>query len=146
MGNKINPRSIISIAIVAFTIVGYTTIDGLGARLSLQSFSYIAWIFFIMYSMYAITIGYKQGYEPCINHLKKNYIKGIFAASISLLGYSLILWAMTRVPIPYVAALRETSIIFVGIIGYLYLSEKMTIYKILSLLTIVLGAVLIRLA
>jgi len=53
---------------------------------------------------------------------------------------------MTKAPIPYVAALRETSIIFVGLIGYLFLSEKMTIYKILSLITIVIGAVLLRLA
>ena len=89
---------------------------------------------------------YQQGYETCINHVKIHYLKGIFAGGISLLGYSLILWAMTKAPIPYVAALRETSIIFVGIIGYLFLSEKMTIYKILSLLTIVIGAILLRLA
>jgi len=146
MGNKINFKSSISIITVAFTIVAYSMIDGMGARLSMQSFSYLAWVFFIHWSIYSFFVIYQQGYKPCIDHVKNNYLKGIFAASISFLGYSLILWAMTKAPIPYVAALRETSIIFVGIIGYLFLSEKMTIYKILSILTIVIGAILLRLA
>ena len=146
MGSKINFKSSISITIVAFSIVAYSMIDGMGARLSMQSFSYIAWVFFIHWSIYSIFVIYQQGYETCINHVKIHYLKGIFAGGISLLGYSLILWAMTKAPIPYVAALRETSIIFVGIIGYLFLSEKMTIYKVLSLLTIVIGATLLRLA
>jgi drug/metabolite transporter (DMT)-like permease len=146
MGSKINFKSSISITIVAFAIVAYSMIDGMGARLSLQSFSYLAWVFFIHWSIYSIFVVYQQGYEKCINHVKAHYLKGIFAGGISFLGYSLILWAMTKAPIPYVAALRETSIIFVGIIGYLFLSEKMTIYKLLSLLTIVIGAMLLRLA
>lgn len=146
MGNKINFKSSISIITVAFTIVAYSMIDGMGARLSLQSFSYLAWVFFIHWSIYSFFVIYQQGYKACIDHVKNNYLKGIFAGSISFLGYSLILWAMTKAPIPYVAALRETSIIFVGIIGYLFLSEKMTIYKTLSILTIVIGAILLRLA
>ena len=146
IGNKINFKSSISISIVAIAIVSYSIVDGVGARLSMQSFSYLAWVFFIHWSIYSIFIIKQEGYSSCINHVKNNYIKGMFAGGISFLGYSLILWAMTKAPIPYVAALRETSIIFVGIIGYLFLSEKMTIYKILSLLTIVLGAILLRLA
>jgi len=146
IGNKINFKSSISISIVAIAIVSYSIVDGVGARLSMQSFSYLAWVFFIHWSIYSIFIINQEGYSSCINHVKNNYIKGMFAGGISFLGYSLILWAMTKAPIPYVAALRETSIIFVGIIGYLFLSEKMTIYKILSLLTIVLGAILLRLA
>lgn len=146
IGNKINFKSSVSISIVAIAIVSYSMIDGVGARLSMQSFSYLAWVFFIHWSIYSIFIIKQEGYSSCIKHVKKNYIKGMFAGGISFLGYSLILWAMTKAPIPYVAALRETSIIFVGIIGYLFLSEKMTIYKILSLLTIVLGAILLRLA
>tara|TARA_X000000368_G_scaffold71528_1_gene52181 strand:+ start:790 stop:1626 length:837 start_codon:yes stop_codon:yes gene_type:complete len=146
IGNKINFKSSVSISIVAIAIVSYSMIDGVGARLSMQSFSYLAWVFFIHWSIYSIFIIKQEGYSACINHLRNNYIKGIFAAGISFLGYGLILWAMTKAPIPYVAALRETSIIFVGLIGYLFLSEKMTIYKILSLITIVIGAVLLRLA
>jgi drug/metabolite transporter (DMT)-like permease len=146
IGNKINFKSSVSISIVAIAIVSYSMIDGVGARLSMQSFSYLAWVFFIHWSIYSIFIIKQEGYSSCIKHVKNNYIKGMFAGGISFLGYSLILWAMTKAPIPYVAALRETSIIFVGIIGYLFLSEKMTIYKILSLLTIVLGAILLRLA
>lgn len=146
IGNKINFKSSISISIVAIAIVSYSIVDGVGARLSMQSFSYLAWVFFIHWSIYSIFIIKQEGYSSCIKHVKNNYIKGMFAGGISFLGYSLILWAMTKAPIPYVAALRETSIIFVGIIGYLFLSEKMTIYKVLSLLTIVIGAILLRLA
>ena len=42
---------------------------------------------------------------------------------MSLAAYTLVLWAMTRAPIPLVAALRETSIVIAALIGAWWLKE-----------------------
>jgi len=145
-GSIIQKKSILSISLVTLSIVTYSIIDGLGARASEQSFSYLAWLFFIKGSLYSIIIISQQGYQTSFEHLNNNRIRGIVTSLISFLSYSLILWAVTKAPIVYVAALRETSIIFVGIIGWLFLSEKLSKIKILSIIIIALGAVLLRLS
>ena len=145
-GSLIQKKSILSISLVTLSIVTYSIIDGLGARASEQSFSYLAWLFFIKGSLYSIIIISQQGYQTSFEHLNNNRIRGIVTSLISFLSYSLILWAVTKAPIVYVAALRETSIIFVGIIGWLFLSEKLSKIKILSIIIIALGAGLLRLS
>ena len=145
-GSIIQKKSILSISLVTLSIVTYSIIDGLGARASEQSFSYLAWLFSIKGSLYSIIIISVQGYQTSFEHLNNNRIRGIVTSLISFLSYSLILWAVTKAPIVYVAALRETSIIFVGIIGWLFLSEKLSKIKILSIIIIALGAVLLRLS
>ena len=145
-GKRIDFKSMFSVTLVAVSIVAYSIIDGLGARASLNSLSYLSWVFLIHWSLYTPFILNRYGWEACISHTKNNLISGMFASLISFIGYSLILWAMTKVPIAYVVALRETSIIFVGIIGWLFLSEKLSKIKILSIIIIALGAVLLRLS
>lgn len=48
-----------------------------------------------------------------IRYWKHSSLTGI----LSIGGYSAALWAMTKVPISSVAALRETNIIFAALIG-----------------------------
>ena len=145
-GKQLERNSLISISFVTISIVSYSIIDGLGARASLNSFSYLSWVFLIHWSIYVVFISKVHGWKECIDYTKSNIIKGFIASIISFLGYSLILWAMTKAPIAYVVALRETSIIFVGIIGWLFLSEKLSKIKILSIIIIALGAGLLRLS
>ena len=55
------------------------------------------------------------------------------------------LWARTQAPIALVAALRETSIFFAVMIGWLLFSEKVDRLKALAAFLIVAGAVVTRL-
>jgi drug/metabolite transporter (DMT)-like permease len=55
-----------------------------------------------------------------------------------LAAYWIVIWAFTVAPIPIVAALRETSILFAALIGMLWLGEKVTPVRAASL-AIVLG-------
>ena len=54
------------------------------------------------------------------------------------------MWAFTQAPIPIVAALRETSIIFALLIGALFLKEKFTFLKTSAVLTIFFGVILLK--
>jgi uncharacterized membrane protein len=56
------------------------------------------------------------------------------------------MWAMTKAPIASVAALRETSIIFVLLMSARMLRESLTGIRITGALLITAGAILLRLA
>ena len=138
--------AIVHLLIVILTIVAYTIIDGLGARLSQNSFGYISWFAFPQFSLYALFIMKKCGYKKSFDHISTHWKKGLLGGVLSISAYSIILWAVTQAPIAYVAALRETAILFAGIIGIIVLGERSTIFKFISIIMITLGAILIRIA
>ncbi len=51
---------------------------------------------------------------------------------------------MTQAPIAVVAALRETSILFAVLIGWLWFGERMTRNKAIAALLIVIGVIITR--
>ena len=70
---------------------------------------------------------------------------GAFASAASYGAYAVSIWAMTFAPIAVVAALRETSILFAVLIGWLVFGERMTGEKALASIIIVAGVMLTRL-
>ena len=70
---------------------------------------------------------------------------GLITAALSLGAYWIVNWAMTKVPIAAVAALRETSILFAVFISVLVLKEKMTRWRIFSSVLIVASVLALRL-
>ena len=75
------------------------------------------------------------------NEGKKIFFIG---GTISFIVYATIVWAFTQAPVPLVAALRETSIIFALLIGTFFLKEKFTLLKTTAVLTIFLGVILLK--
>ena len=65
--------------------------------------------------------------------------------ALSLAAYWIVIWAMTVAPIPLVAALRETSILFALLIGMVFLGEKVTPVRGVSILAVIAGLILMRL-
>ena len=70
---------------------------------------------------------------------------GAVASVLSYGAYAIAVWAMTQAPIALVSALRETSILFAVLIGWLFFGEKMDRNKAWAAGLIVLGVVLTRL-
>ena len=70
--------------------------------------------------------------------------RGAIAAFASLASYLIAVWAMTKAPIALVAALRETSILFAVLIGWLIFGERMQRSKAVAAVVIVAGIVLTR--
>ena len=81
--------------------------------------------------------------------LKKTLTKGkkVFwvGGTFSYLAYVVTVWAFTKAPIPMVSALRESSIIFAILIGYFYLKDKISFYKVASISLIFLGVLGLKL-
>lgn len=122
----------------------YTMIDGLGARVSGDAVAYVAWVFVVDGTFFATGMMAMRGLSVLPRGWKP-WSMGIFASAASYGAYAISIWAMTFAPIALVAALRETSILFAVLIGWLAFHEKMTPEKAIASLTIVAGVILTRL-
>lgn len=70
---------------------------------------------------------------------------GLAGGAMSLLAYSIVIWAMTQAPVALVSALRETSVVFALLIGWLFLKEPMKPIRLLACAVIALGVVVMKL-
>ena len=66
-------------------------------------------------------------------------IKGISFGTFGPLAYGLVVWCMQYLPIAYASAIRETSIIFATLIGFIILKEKKANSRIMPAIFIVIG-------
>ena len=122
----------------------YTLIDGQGARVAGDAVAYIAWVFVVDGLIFAGGMLAWKGTDV-LPRQSKAWGIGMIAAAASYGAYAVSVWAMTIAPIAVVAALRETSILFAVLIGWLVFGEKMTKAKALAAAVIVGGVMLTRL-
>jgi drug/metabolite transporter (DMT)-like permease len=124
-------------------IASYTTVDGMGVRLSGEPVTYSLWLSLLVglpWLIWAAAWGGARRPGMVRKHLLPAVVGGIF----SVASYTLALWAMTRAPVAAVAAVRESSIVFATVLGALVLHERVTRGRALAAAAIVLGVWAIR--
>ncbi|MFZ1468418.1 MAG: DMT family transporter [Paracoccaceae bacterium] len=128
----------------ALATATYTMIDGLGARVSGAPVAYVAWVFVADGMIFSIGMIALRGVDviPRNGHAWR---LGALASAASYGAYAVSIWAMTFAPIALVAALRETSILFAVLIGWLFFGERMGRDKAIAAAVIVTGVILSRL-
>jgi drug/metabolite transporter (DMT)-like permease len=143
--NHPDPQAVLYALGTACFIAVYSMTDGLGARASGDAFAYAGVLFVLdaVFLLLAGTIMRGGGFVPSLIPFWK---QGIIGGTASGLAYAFVMWAMTKAPIASVAALRETSIIFVLFMSARMLRESLTGIRIAGALLITAGAILLRLA
>lgn len=127
----------------AVIIAMYTISDGIGVRHSGNPVSYIAWLYFFnAWGIFAIAM-HRRG-NAVMTHLRQRWRTALLGALLSLGSYGIVLWAMTIAPIPAVAALRESSVVFATLLGTLLLKEAMGRWRIAGALLVGMGAATLR--
>ena len=122
----------------------YSITDGYGGRVSASPLNYTAWLMILNAIIFSILLRImnKPGVvKKVLSEGKKIFFIG---GTLSYTVYATIVWAFTQAPVPLVAALRETSIIFALLIGFFVLKEKFTLLKTVAVLTIFFGVVLLK--
>jgi len=127
----------------AFVIAAYTTIDGLGVRVSGQPVAYSLWLFVLIGVPWLIWATV-QGRPNRWAELRRQIPSAAVGGACSVAAYTLALWAMTRAPIAAVAAVREVSIVFATALGAIVLHERVTWVRALAAVAIALGVWAIR--
>ncbi len=140
-----NNKAVIYSLATGFFIGMYSLADGHGARISLSPLSFLGWSFVLNAIIFPFVLKY-MGYSNIFSRVMKE-AKLIFwiGGTLSYIVYGIVVWSFTKAPIPLVAALRESSIVFSILIGFFFLKERITFIKVLSILVIFVGVVLLKL-
>lgn len=107
----------------AVIIAVYTLIDGAGARVAGNPWSYAVWLMCIEGPPFVAWVVWKRG-RPAADYLLTRWRRGVLGGSASIAAYAIVLWAMTLAPVAVVAALREVSVVFAALMGTLFLKES----------------------
>ena len=122
----------------------YSITDGYGGRISASPLNYTAWLMILNAVIFTILLTIMKK----LRVVKKVFSEGkkifFIGGTLSYIVYGTIVWAFTQAPIPLIAALRETSIIFALLIGTFFLKERFTFLKTMSVLTIFFGVILLK--
>jgi drug/metabolite transporter (DMT)-like permease len=130
--------------LTACTIALYTITDGTGARLSGNVLAYSCTLFFIEGIVFAVIVLAMRGRSaitPCLDFIWPS----LAGAVLSGTAYGISIWAMTKAPIPLVASVRETSVLFATLIAVVVLKERLRANRVVAACLILTGLVLIRL-
>jgi drug/metabolite transporter (DMT)-like permease len=132
-------------AVVCGVIVAiYTTYDAYGIRQSANPLTFLAWFFFITSLDFPILAAFRyrrMANPPALAPLMKRGILGAFIAWISFGG---VMVATRLDKVGEAAVLRETSVVFAALIGWLMLGENVGPTRTLLMGLVALGAVIVE--
>ena len=128
----------------AVATMGYSLVDGLGVRVHGDAIGYVAWLMVFSGVFYSALIFALQGREPFC-WTRSDFKIGAITGVASYGAYVIAVWAMTQAPIALVTALRESSILFAMLIGWLIFGDKMSVGKATAGGLIILGLLITRL-
>ena len=127
----------------AAVIAAYTLIDAKGARASGSPVAYAMWFFVANGAALYLYGGLRRGAEVP-RYLAANWKRMAVGAVCTTGSYAIALWAMTRAPVALVACLRETSVVFVALIGAFFLGERFTGRRLFATLCVLAGLFALR--
>jgi drug/metabolite transporter (DMT)-like permease len=135
-------RSLTHAIVTALFVASYVTADALGVRLSGNPQSYAAWIWVIYGAL--MPAGFLLLRRRMALPLRtRETWKALAGGLLSFGSYGAIIAALALGNVGTVSALRETSIVFSALIGWMFLGEALTLRRALVCLTVTAGAALI---
>jgi len=138
-------RQFLVAVLVAVTIGSYTVVDSHAAR-QYGGASYVLGVFVMMGLCNSVT-GLAIGRGPDLRKLSGDVWRRTGIAGImSVVTYGLVLLAVQRAPVGYVAALRESSVLIATVIGWRLLGEPRGRVRTVAAGVIVTGLVLLVVA
>ena len=138
--NRASSRSILLALACGAIIASYTTIDAVGVRVAGSSSAYTAWIC-LLYGL-VFPVVYRLTHGPLVVDLRApDTWKALGGGAASMVSYGLIVTAFSLGPAGPISALRETSVVFAVLIGWLFLGEALSLRRVLACLVVSVGAI-----
>ena len=123
---------------------GYTTYDAWGIRLAENPFAFLVWFFVVdgfMFPIIAVIRRRRMASPPPVAPLLK---RGFVGALIALVSFGCVMMATRLDKVGEAAALRETSVVFAALFGWIVLKEEVGWLRAGLMALIGLGAVLVE--
>jgi len=156
-------------AATGVVIAAYSLVDGIGVRHSGSVAGYAAWLTFVHGPLMVAAcvalagprhlLGWISGdggtgprapAGPAAVSITRRrpaimVTAGLAGGLLSLAAYAIVLWAQSRAGLSLVSALRETSVLFAGVVGTLAFGERFSGRQVAATVAAVAGIVLIQL-
>ena len=142
-GRRPDHAALLAAVGTGLTIAAYTTVDGVGVRLSASPAGYIGWLM-VLESLGVPMFALARRRDVVLKQRPRVLLAGLGAGALSVLAYGLVLWAQTQGALAPIAALRETSVVFGAIIGTLIFREPFGRTRIAATVLVVTGIVLLN--
>jgi drug/metabolite transporter (DMT)-like permease len=139
-----NRSAVIYALVTGFFIMGYSILDGNGARVSNSFLSYMGWVFILNALSFPLILKINDKSKIITKIFKEGKKIFFIGGTLSYIVYGIVVWGFTQAPIALITALRETSIIFALLIGILFLKEKFTYLKLIATFVIFFGVALLK--
>jgi drug/metabolite transporter (DMT)-like permease len=128
VGPRFGGRRGVGLAVLtAVCIAGYTLVDGQGVRHSGAPLGYAAALFVVQgitlpLSCLALAVDRTELGRELRTHWRLGSVGGL----MSLVAYAIVVWAQNQAPLALVSALRETSVLLAGVLGFLFFAERLS--------------------
>lgn len=124
-------------------ISAYTVIDGVGVTHA-PLLAYAGWLF-LLQGPPIVMIALIRRRGQVLAAARACAASGLAGGAISLVAYTIVLWAQLSGALAAIAALRETSIVFGALIGARFLGERLGPRRVVAATVVLGGVVLISL-
>jgi len=139
-----NRSAVIYALVTGFFIMGYSILDGNGARVSNSFLSYMGWVFILNALSFPLILKINDKSKIITKIFKEGKKIFFIGGTLSYIVYGIVVWGSLKLQSALITALRETSIIFALLIGILFLKEKFTYLKLIATFVIFFGVALLK--
>ncbi|WP_337268825.1 DMT family transporter [Oryzifoliimicrobium ureilyticus] len=134
--------SILLAMLTGAIIATYATVDSIGVRRAGDSGGYAAWVLFI-YGLFLPATFMVIRRRLSVDFRSPATWKALGGGLVSMLAYGAVVAAFALGPAGPISALRETSVVFAALIGWLFLGERLSAQRALACVIVAAGAILI---
>jgi drug/metabolite transporter (DMT)-like permease len=124
-------------------IAVYTVVDGLGVRRSHDPLRYAVVLFALQSTIWVVAVVVRRGWKW--NAEPSTIRTGVVAGLMSLVAYTIVLYAQTKAPLGVVSALRETGVVWAAAMGVVIFKEGKARAIMVPALAVVIGIALLSL-
>ncbi|NNU47957.1 EamA family transporter [Rhizobium sp. WYCCWR 11279] len=123
-------------------IAAYATVDSIGVRQTSASGAYTAWVL-VLYGTFLPAMFIAMRRRLVVDFRAPDTWKALGGGLVAMIAYGVVIAAFSLGPAGPITALRETSVVFAVLIGWLFLKETLTFRRILACLIVAAGAILL---
>jgi drug/metabolite transporter (DMT)-like permease len=123
-------------------IAAYAMVDSIGVRRAGDSGAYTAWVL-LLYGMLLPAVFVIVRGKLAVDFRSPDTWQALAGGLVAMIAYAVVVAAFALGPAGPITALRETSVVFAALIGWLFLGEALTFRRIFACVVVAAGAILL---
>lgn len=139
-GQRLPAASLLFALSTGALIACYVTCDAVGVRLAGTSGAYTAWVLVLYGALLPMTFMVMRGRLRVDLHARATWA-ALAGGLVAMAAYGLVVTALAFGPAGPVTALRETSVVFAALIGWMFLGETLSARRAVACVVVAVGVI-----